>query len=395
MISRIPVKKIGSIYLDYAATAPPDPRVLDAITPFVSEYYGNPSSLHGPGRKARHAVEDARERVAACLGTDPGEVIFTSGGTEADNMALMSVSGSGGYSGLITSESEHEAVRQTAIYLKEQGVDVTIVDPDGQGGVDADSIKRHLGAEKPFVSVMLVNNETGAFNQISEISRAVHESGGVIHTDAVQAGPYYDLKELAAQVDFMTLSGHKMGGPKGIGVLYARSGLPIDPILHGGSQERKRRPGTENVPAIVGFSKALEISQAEHVENARRVRGLRDLLRSLLEDSLGDGIRLTTPNESAPHILHVLVLDQDGCGVDGEMLILGLDLEGVYVSSGSACTSGALEPSHVLSAMGISSSLAKGAIRFSLGRETNEDEIVQASKRICAVVSRVSAGIVA
>ncbi|MCZ6704532.1 MAG: aminotransferase class V-fold PLP-dependent enzyme, partial [Bacteroidetes bacterium] len=190
-------------------------------------------------------------------------------------------------------------------------------------------------------------------------------------------------------------SGHKMGGPKGIGVLFARSGLHINPILHGGSQERKRRPGTENVPAIVGFSKALEISQAEHVENARRIRGLRDQLRSLLEESLGDGIRVTTPKESAPHILHVLVLDQDGSGVDGEMLILGLDLEGVYVSSGSACTSGALEPSHVLSAMGISSSLAKGAIRFSLGRETNEDEIVQASKRIGTVVSRVSAGIVA
>ncbi|GMQ80966.1 MAG: cysteine desulfurase family protein [Rhodothermia bacterium] len=385
------MKKIGSIYLDYAATAPPDSRVVDAMLPYVSEHYGNPSSLHGPGRKARHAVEEARECVAEILGTDPGEIIFTSGGTEADNLALMSAGSSRTYSQLVTSESEHEAVRQTALFLRERGVEVSMAAPDKYGGIDADAINRVLSGERSLVSVMLVNNETGVVNPISEIAETVHASGGVLHTDAVQGAPYYDLKELAGEVDLMTLSGHKMGGPKGIGVLMVRSGTTLDPLLRGGSQERKRRAGTENVAAIVGVAAALEIAQTERVENAQRVRELRDLLRSRLEDSLGKRIRVTTPEHSAPHILHMLALDADGTGVDGEMLILGLDLEGVYVSSGSACTSGALEPSHVLTAMGIHSSVAKGAVRFSLGRESTEEDIVVGAGRIRSVIERVGA----
>lgn len=383
------MKKIGSIYLDYAATAPPDSRVLDVMWPYVSEHYGNPSSVHSPGRKARHAIEQARDQVADVLGIDSGEIIFTSGGTEADNMALTATRCGETYNQLVTAETEHEAVRQTALFLQDSGVAVSFAVPDETGGIDAPAISTVLSGDRPLVSVMLVNNETGVVNPISEIAEVVHESGGFMHTDAVQGAPYYDLKELAGHVDLMTLSGHKMGGPKGIGILVARSGTPLNSLLHGGSQERKRRAGTENVAAIVGMAKALEIVQSERAETAPKVRELRSLLVSSLADSLGERIRVTASEQSAPHILHLLVLDEDGEGVDGEMLILGLDLEGVYVSSGSACTSGALEPSHVLTAMGLAPSLSSGAIRFSLGRETTEEEILQAADRARSVIKRV------
>ena len=238
---------------------------------------------------------------------------------------------------------------------------------------------------------MHVNNETGTLNPISDISSIVHRSGGVIHCDAVQSTGYYDLKTIVGVVDLVTLSAHKFGGPKGAGILFVRSGVDLDPFIAGGAQERRRRAGTENVAAIAGLSKALSLAQLDPWLRQGRLRGLRDYLSARLEAALGSQVRVTTPSEdSAPHILHVLFLDERGAGLDGEMLLLGLDMAGVYVSSGSACSSGAVEPSHVLTAMGIPPAMSRGAIRFSLGSSTSQEDIDEAVDRLGQVVGQHS-----
>ncbi|MCH8276886.1 MAG: cysteine desulfurase [Bacteroidetes bacterium] len=380
-----------SIYLAYAATSPLAPRVLDAMRPFLEETFGNPSSVHTPGRNARFAVEEARENVASLLGAEPGEIIFTSGGTESNNAALKGVMDAGSMTRLVTASVEHESVLRTAQSVERSGTEVIVLACSGEGSVIPAAIEAAIQTDPALVSVMHVNNEIGTVNPISDISNVVHRSGGILHCDAVQSAGYYDLKKLAGFVDLMTLSAHKIGGPKGAGILFAKAGVQVDPFILGGSQERRRRAGTENVAAIAGLSEALSIAQQDPRVDSGRLRSLREFLEARLETELGNQIRVTTPDEgSAPHILHVVFLDEDGSGLDGEMLILGLDMEGVYVSSGSACSSGAVEPSHVLTALGVQPSVSRGAVRFSLGSGTTEEEIDEAIDRITRVVRQTS-----
>ncbi len=379
------------IYLDYAATSPLDPRVLNAMRPFLEESFGNPSSVHSPGRQARFAVEEARENVARLMGAEPGEILFTSGGTESNTTALRGVLEKNPDLRLLTSSSEHESVLRTSRFLEARNAEVSILPCAPDGSAVPALIEAALDKAPGLVSVMHVNNEIGTVNPIREISDIVHRAGSIVHCDAVQSAAYFDLGELVRCVDLMTISAHKLGGPKGAGVLFVKSGIRMEPLIFGGSQERDRRAGTENVAAIAGLSEALSIARHEPFVEGCRLRSLREYLAAMLDGALGSSVRVTTPDEnSAPHILHVLFLDEEGAGLDGEMLILGLDMEGVYVSSGSACTSGAIEPSHVLEAIGISSSVSRGAVRFSLGSGTTEDDIISAVRRITRVAKRIS-----
>jgi cysteine desulfurase len=387
------VRAKRTVYLDYAATSPPDEDVVAAMQPYLTAIYGNPSSVHGPGRRARHAVEESREKIAAVLEVSASEIVFTAGGTESDNMALRSVLAPGAPRSVVVSGTEHEAVRSTARALASKGVTVSWISPDEHGGVSAEAVEEALPGEPALVSVMHVNNETGVVNPVSDVARLLRDTGGILHTDAVQSAAAYPLRNLVAEVDLLSLSGHKIGGPKGIGMLFVRSGVTTGQFMHGGSQERGRRGGTENVAGIVGFSEALSRAQARVIDEAPILRSNRDFLARELQRRLGDRVRITTPGEAAracPHILHVVFVDDNGRGLDNEMLILGLDMEGVYVSSGAACSSGAVEPSHVLTEIGMPADLARGAVRFSLGHGTTRDDVVLSTERIEAVVNRVA-----
>jgi len=389
---RRPVNPQKAIYLDYAATAPPDAGVVEEMLPYLSQIYGNPSSVHESGRRARHAVEESRERIADVLSVEPGEILFTASGTEADNTALFTVLEPDAPSFLVTSQVEHEAVLSAANHLASRGVETLFLPPDSGGAQTTEAFDAAFTGKAPFVSLMHVNNETGALSPIAEIAERVHAAGGLVHSDAVQSAACYRISALTSVVDMLSLSAHKIGGPKGAGLLFVRSGAPLGRVLHGGSQERRRRGGTENVAGIVGLAAALERAQSDPEQAEREMRGRRDHLETSLTGRLGPLVQITSPGgagRSCPHILHAIFLDEAGNGLDGEMLILGLDMEGVHVSSGAACSSGAMEPSHVLRAMGVSRDLARGAVRFSLGAGTTDDEIAEAIERIERVVKRV------
>lgn len=381
------------VYLDHAATTPLDEAVLEAMLPYLRDHFGNPSSVHAPGRRARFAVEDARERVAALLGAEPAEVVFTSGGTEADNAALRGVLTSPGRRGpgLVTSSVEHEAVLQPARALEAEGHPVTVLTPQPSGAVTPEQVASAITPETGLVSVMLVNNELGTVNPVREIAAVCRSRGVPFHTDAVQAAGLYDLDVHALGVDLLSLSGHKVYGPKGVGVLFVRAGTPFEPLIRGGAQERRRRGGTENVAAVVGFAEALERAQASVEVERTRLRALRDRLARLVREQFGEGVRFNTPleAEAAPHILNVSFPPVGGEPLDGEMLLLGLDLAGVYASSGSACASGAVEPSHVLRALGVPRATANATVRFSLGRSTTEADVEAAAERLGEVVGRM------
>lgn len=367
--------------------------MLEVMLPYLKEDFGNASSVHAPGRKARHAVEDARERVAASLGAEPSEIIFTSGGTEADNLALRgSVAGAPG-STLITSAAEHEAVLRSAEALAATGVDVRILDPDRYGRVTAGALRSALeGVDRGLVSVMYTNNEVGTVSPIPELVEICHEGGITFHTDAVQAAGHVrlDVKDLG--VDLLSLSAHKFNGPKGVGALYVRGGAELVSQITGGSQERRRRGGTENVASIAGMATALELAMAEADAAFLHVSALRDRLVWQLREAVGDRAVFNTPlkpGEASPHVVNVAFPPVDGRPVDGEMLLLGMDLEGVCVSAGSACTSGAIEPSHVLTALGLDRATAAAAIRFSLGKENTEEDIDYAVDALSTVLKRM------
>ncbi|WP_095511402.1 cysteine desulfurase family protein [Rubrivirga marina] len=381
-------------YLDHAATTPLREEALAAMLPFLRETYGNPSSLHGPGRRARVAVDRARERVAAVIGAEPGEIVFTSGGTEADNAALRGVVTGAtrrdtGRPGLVTSAVEHEAVLQTAQALVTDGHPVTILPPDAAGRLDPAGLGDAVGEGTGLVSAMLVNNEIGTINPIREIADAAHAAGALMHTDAVQAAGLLTLDVDALDVDLLSLSSHKVGGPKGVGALFVRAGTPFAGVQTGGSQERKRRGGTENVAGIVGFAEALVLADAERDEAATRIGSLRDQLRSRLVDAFGDRLVVNTPADAAPHVLNVSLRPSASGPLDGEMLLTALDLEGVHASAGSACTSGALEPSHVLLALRRDRDVAAATVRFSLGRTTTEADVEAAAGALRRVVARL------
>ena len=390
------------VYLDYAATAPLRPGVLDAMLPWLEGGFGNASSVHRLGRQARVAVETARERIAAVLGCEGAEVVFTSGGTESDNLALRGVLTSdamreAGRTGLVTSAAEHEAVLQAAKALARAGHEVDVLAPGPSGVVTAEQVRAALGDGVGLVSLMAANNETGAVTDLPAVAEAAREAGALLHTDAVQASGLLDLNVDALGVDLMSLSAHKCGGPKGIGALYVRSGTPLDAQVAGGSQERRRRGGTENVAAIVGFAKALAQAEAERASTHARLSALQRQLAERLLDAFGEHVRFNTPLDgvaavaapTSPHVLNVSFPPRGGRSLDGEMLLLGLDVAGVCASSGSACASGAVEPSHVLQAMDVPCETAQATVRFSFGHGTTDADVARAAEVLAQVVGRM------
>ncbi|MBC12478.1 MAG: cysteine desulfurase NifS [Rhodothermaceae bacterium] len=382
-------------YLDHAATTPLRPEVLTAMLPYLREQHGNPSSLHGPGRRARVAVDRAREQVADVLGAEPSEVVFTSGGTEADNAALRGVltgevARQTGRRGLVTSAVEHHAVLHTAQALAADGHPVLILPPDARGVLTPDALADALDASTGLVSAMLVNNETGSVNPVRELADVAHAAGAFFHTDAVQAAGLLPLDVDRQDADLLSLSAHKCGGPKGVGALYVRAGTPFAGIQTGGAQERARRGGTENVAGIVGFAEALVLAEAEREATGARLSALLGTLRTDLVAAFGDRLVIHTPPDAAPHILSVSFRPAPD-PLDGEMLLAALDLDGVSVSAGSACTSGALEPSHVLLAMGVERDTAGATVRFSLGHPTTSADVADAVASLTRIVARLDA----
>lgn len=359
------------IYLDYAATTPTDPRVLEAMRPYFTEIFGNPSSVHVFGQEARAAVDQARRTIAGALGCQPQEVVFTSGATEADNWAVVGVALAHEERGrhLVVSSVEHRAVLEPARWLAQRGWEVTFLPVDRYGRVDPEDVRRALRPDTVLVSVMHANNEVGTLQPVAEVARVARERGALVHTDATQTLGALPVRVEELGVDLLSASAHKRYGPKGVGLLYVRRGTRIVPWLWGGSHERGRRAGTENVPAIVGFARAVELALAEREAEQVRLAALRDrLVAGLLEV---EGTVLTGhPTERLANNAHLCF-----SGVDSESLLLALDLRGLAASSGSACTAGSLEPSHVLQAMGIPPELAAGALRLTVGRWTTEVEV--------------------
>ena len=352
--------------------------------PWLTTEYGNPSSVYGRGRKARYTLENCRARVADVLGVGPAEVVFTSGGSESNNTVLMPTSGAG--RGVITSSVEHEAVLEPTRLLASHRV----ITPDSEGRITVERLEQEGAKNYGLASFMLVNNELGTINPLVELATWCHEHGMLVHTDAAQAVRTIDLKPVVSAVDYLSLTGHKFGAPKGIGILYVKAGSPLSPLIRGGGQEQERRSGTENVAFVAGMTRALEAASSGRDAFTERAITLRHLLVSELESRLGNGIEIMSPESGcSPHIINVLVLNEDGLGVDGEMLILGLDIEGVAVSAGSACSSGTMKVSHVMEALGVSAEKARGALRLSFGPQTTETDIMMFADALDRVMSRM------
>ncbi|AST59194.1 cysteine desulfurase NifS [Thermoanaerobacterium thermosaccharolyticum] len=376
---------MNRIYLDNAATTPIRSEVLNSMMPFFDNRFGNPSALYSYGQEAKKAIEEARDKVAAAIGASEDEIFFTSGGTESDNWALKGAAYALREKGnhIITSNIEHHAILHTCQYLENQGFEITYLPVDEYGLVDPNELKRAIKDNTILVSIMYANNEIGTIEPIEELVKVAHEEGILFHTDAVQAvgNVPIDVKEL--DVDMLSMSAHKIYGPKGVGALYIRKGLRIDTLLQGGAQERNRRAGTENVAGIVGFGTAIELITKNIDEHIRKLTRLRD--------KLIDGIlkipytRLNGhPNKRLPGNVNVSFEF-----VDGESLILSLDMEGICVSSGSACTAGSIDPSHVLLAIGLSQEIAHGSLRLTIGEENTEEEIDTVINKLPKIVDRL------
>ncbi|NMA60300.1 MAG: cysteine desulfurase NifS [Firmicutes bacterium] len=378
---------MSEIYLDHAATTPLRPEVLEAMLPYFNQEFGNPSSVYGAGRRAHQALDQARDTVADLLGAKSEEIIFTSGGSEAANLAIKGVAWAYQTKGkhIITSAIEHHAVLDAVLWLKQQGFEVTILPVDEEGFVDPQSVQEALRGDTILVSIMHANNEVGTIQPIEDIGAIVRAHGAFFHTDAVQTAGILDLDVAELNVDLLSLSAHKFYGPKGVGALYVRKGVRLDPLIHGGAQEKRRRAGTENVAGIVGLAKAFELAQAERGEVTRHLIQLRDQLLQGLQ-----AIPHTKVNGSLERRLpnNVNVCFQF---IEGESLLLNLDLKGIAGSSGSACTSGSLDPSHVLLAMGLSHEIAHGSLRLTLGRENTQDQVTYVLEEIPIIVERLRA----
>ncbi|MFH1144713.1 MAG: cysteine desulfurase NifS [Candidatus Eisenbacteria bacterium] len=380
---------MSRIYLDHNATTPLDPLVLDEMLPYLRDRFGNASSVHEAGREARRAVEQARERVAALIHADPAEIVFTSGGTEADNHALRGVFAKGGRDGderphLITSAIEHPAVLNTAQMLEKRGYGVTYLPVDARGRIDVAAVAGAIRSETRLISVMLANNEVGTLQPVAELAPQARERKILLHTDGVQALGRIAIDVRALGVDLLSMSSHKIYGPQGVGALFIRRGVSVGPLIVGGHQERRRRGGTENVAGIVGFGKACELCGQGLEQNAARTAALRDRLEQAILRRIPHATINGHPTHRLPNTLNAAFRF-----VEGEALLINLDFEGVAVSTGSACSSGDLKPSHVLIAMGISPVDAHGSLRFSLGRTTTEAEIDAALEVLVRVVERV------
>ena len=372
------------VYLDHAATTPLHPEVLSLMYEFMRDTFGNPSSVHSFGREAKKFVQEARQKVADIIGAQLEEIYFTSGGTEADNIAIIGTAMARRKNGnhVITSAIEHHAVLDTCKFLAKNGFEVTFLPVDKFGMVDPDDVAKAIRKETTLVTIMHANNEIGTIQPISEISKLTREAGVALHTDAVQtlAKIPVDVNDLG--VEMLSLSAHKIYGPKGIGALYLRKGTRLQPIMYGGGQERKLRSGTENTPGIVGFGKAAEVGARELEQESSRIKGLRDKLLQRVLDEIPSVTLNGHPERRLPNNANVSI-----AYVEGESLVLSLDLEGIAASSGSACSSGSLKPSHVLQALGLPHELMHGSLRMTLGRDNNEEDIdyvIEALKTIAA-----------
>jgi len=378
------------IYLDHAATTPVRPEVRAAMDPFYGPRFGNPSSTHRWGRDARAALDEARERVAHTLGARADELCFTSGGTEGDNFAVLGAwraARGSARNAVVTTPIEHKAVLAAAHQAAREGAEERILAVASTGLVEAESYERLVGGDVAVCSVMWVNNETGVVQPVPELAARARAAGAVFHTDAVQAFGKVpiDLRELPA--DTLTISGHKIGAPKGIGAMFIRRGTALEPLLHGGAQDRGRRPGTENVAAAIGLAVAAELTIAEHEEECTRLGALRDRLEAMLTERVADLVVHGRGAPRAPHVLSVSIP-----GVDGEALLMALDLRGIAASGGSACQSGNASPSHVLSAMGVAPDLAASAVRMSLGCMTTAEQIERVGALFPTLVEKARAG---
>ncbi|MBP1726707.1 MAG: cysteine desulfurase NifS [Deltaproteobacteria bacterium] len=374
------------IYLDYAATTPTDPEAVRAMLPYFSETFGNPSSAHEFGRDARAAVEAARENVAGLLGAKAAEIVFTSGGTESNNFAIKGVAYANRNKGnhIITSSIEHHAVTEPCHFLAKQGFEVTVLPVDRYGMVDPDTVGKAITDRTVLISIMHANNEIGTIQPIAEIGKLAREKGIYFHTDAVQTFAHIPFTVESLNVDLLSLSAHKLYGPKGVGAIYIRKGTRITSFMHGGEQEGRRRASTHNVPGIVGLSSAVEIAKEKLQEEMATQTRLRDrLIRGILERI--DHSRLNGhPTQRLPNNVNVSIEF-----VEGESMLLSLDMEGIACSTGSACSSGSLDPSHVILAIGLSHEMAHGSLRFSLGRFTEEGDIDRVLEALAPIVEKL------
>jgi cysteine desulfurase len=376
------------IYLDHAATTPTHPEVVKAMLPYFTDTFGNPSSVYSCGQEAKAAVEEARIKTAELIGARSEEIVFTSGGTEADNFALKGVAYANGHKGnhIITTSVEHHAVMEVCKFLGRRGFTITYLPVDKYGLVDPQDVKKVITDKTILISIIHANNEVGTIEPISEIGEIAKEAGVYFHTDAVQAVGHIPVNVDKLKVDLLSISAHKLYGPKGVGALYIRKGTKLAPLMHGGGQEKMRRAGTENVPAIVGLGKAVELAWQEMDKEAERLAGLRDeLIKGLMEKV--DHVQLNGhPTRRLPNNIHVSV-----DFVEGESMLLNLDLEGIYASTGSACSSASLEPSHVLLALGLSPDQAHGSVRFTLGRENSEEDIERVLDVLPGIIAKLRA----
>ncbi len=375
------------IYLDHAATTPVRTEVLEAMLPFFGPRFGNPSSLHRWGRDARTALDEARERVAACLGAHSDEVCFTSSGTEADNMAVMGVwrsRHSEGRNAVVSTPVEHKAVLAAVHEVGKEGGEERLCAISRDGVVDEASFRDLVRDDTAIASVMWVNNEIGTVQAIESLAPLAKAVGALFHTDAVQAFGKVEIDVRRVPVDVLSVSGHKIGAPKGVGAIYIRRGTKIEPLMHGGSQDRGRRPGTENVAYIVGFARAAELAVAEREHEVQRLGALRDQLEQALLAQIPDAvIHGRGARRRAPHVVNISVP-----GTESESMLMALDLQGIACSAGSACQAGSASASHVLAACGVSSELASAAIRMSLGSLTTEAHVQRVAQVFPSLVAR-------
>jgi cysteine desulfurase len=376
------------IYLDHAATTPTRPEVVKAMLPFFTDAFGNPSSIYSYGQEAKGAVEEARTKVAELIGARSEEIVFTSGGTEADNFALKGIAYANEHKGnhIITTPIEHHAVLEACKFLEKKGFQITYLPVDKYGLVDPDDVRKAITNKTILISVMHANNEVGTMEPVEEIGEIAREAGVYFHSDAVQTVGHIPVNVDRLKVDLLTISAHKLYGPKGVGALYVRKGTKLVPLMHGGEHEKRRRAGTENVPGIVGLGKAAELAGQEIGKEAERLARLRDQLVGGLVKKI-DHIHFNGhPTKRLPNNVNVSV-----DFVEGESMLLNLDLEGICASTGSACSSASLEPSHVLLALGLPHEQAHGSLRFTLGRENTEADVERVLEVLPAIVAKLRA----
>jgi cysteine desulfurase len=379
---------MNRIYLDYAATTPVDPEVIKVMEPYFFEKFGNPSSIHSYGQEAKKAIEDSRQKLSTFLGAKPEEIVFTSGGTESNNFAVKGVASAMEKKGnhIITSVIEHHAISEPCKFLEKRGFKITCVGVDKYGLVSPEDIKKEITDKTILISVMHANNEIGTIQPIAEIGKLARENGIYFHTDAVQTVGHIPLKVEDLNVDLLSLSAHKFYGPKGVGALYIRKGARIDRFLHGGDQEKGRRASTHNTTGIVGLGAAIELCRLKMREEARLQTALRDKLIKEIPNKISEVYLNGHPTNRLPNNVNFSIKY-----IEGESILLNLDMLGIAASTGSACTSTSLEPSHVLLAIGLSHEIAHGSLRITLGRWTKEEEINYLLEHLPKVVSKLRA----